>query len=429
LQPTNRIELDQNRVKFATWQQEQQNKDIPGIRLHLGSGHLKFKNYINVDMFTKEADLKADVRNLPFESNSISEITCHHLLEHFGIRETWPILQYWYSLLKPGGTISISVPDMELCFQSFLEGPESERWSRLIYNVYGDETDADIPKERTSKDVYPFSFANTHKSGFTLGYLIRLLEDAGFKMQDGYNFFWWGNPCLFVEAIKPLEENPPFKSVLEMDVCIGTFTNKITYIRDLWKSCQKFIPQIPFITRYNRGDIVTGMTLLREDFLKTGKRYFVFLDDDIQFLNSDTIKNALEYLISGKFAGITIYSTFELSALTELYNPDRLELVERPAKWMTGYFCMIDKLKAGDVIPDSALPDGNTSVDTSYSVAIRAKGYDIGISPSYVYHVKKQVWAKQDIIEITNKYLINKWGQFYFDWAIYDRNVIDSGWQ
>jgi hypothetical protein len=255
-----------------------------------------------------------------------------------------------------------------------------------------------------------------------------MLEDIGFRMIDVYHYWWYGCPMIFIYAVKP-EPNPPIKSILEKDVALGVFTNKTAFLPALWASVYKQFPQIPFITRIQRGMINEGMRLLREDFLKSKIRYWVFLDDDIVFLHPDTIKNALEYMIAEKFACMSVFSTFEPSALGEPYNPNKLGLEKRETRWATGYFICVDSWKVGHILPDMNLPDGNTSVDTSYSVSIVANGYNIGISPDYVYHVKKQVWAKPDIIDITNKYLMNKWGEFYYSIAKYDYNVIDEHWR
>ena len=63
------------------------------------------------------------------------------------------------------------------------------------------------------------------------------------------------------------------------------------------------------------------------------------------------------------------------------YEPWRRELLEqgvieeRDAGWMTGYFMLVDRDQVGDIGPDMNLPDPCTAIDTSYSVAIRARGY------------------------------------------------------
>lgn len=261
-----------------------------------------------------------------------------------------------------------------------------------------------------------------------MGYFVRMLETIGFRMIKAFNYDAYGSASLFVYAMKP-QHLKSLGSILEQDCVMGTFTHHTTYIEDEWASANKYLPHIPFITRFHRGGINKGMSMLREDFIKTKKRFWIFLDDDIQFLNSDVVKNALEMLIADKYACMSVFSTFEKSSLSEAYDLSKLGIERRSTKWATGYFIMVDSWKVGNILPDMNLPYPNQSVDTSYSAEIRKAGWAIGISPDYVYHVKKNTLYYTHVIDETNAYLINKWGQFYYDVATYDHNVLDFGWR
>jgi hypothetical protein len=415
VQSIDKNEMARNREKLMAWQREHWfRKEDNILRLHLGSGHLYLNGYKNVDPYTIEADYKEDMRELPsFKSNTVNEIVSHHALEHIPQRDVFPTLQKWYDLLVPGGTLEIGMPDVELCMQTFLEASEKEKWDFDIFTLYGWQ----MEDSDTS-----FSLGQTHMAGFSLGRFVRMLEDIGFRMLEAYNYDGMGTPSLFIYAIKPVAfENRG--TILEQDTAIGTFTNKATCIVDLWKSVNKYIPHIKFMTRFNRGGINLGMSLLREDFVASGKRYWCFLDDDIQFLNSDIIKNALELLVKEKYGAVTVYSTFNTDVFSKPY--DASKLISRSAKWAVGYFIMVDSHKVGNILPDMNLPDPNTSIDTSYSVDIRMAGYDIGMSSDYVYHLFKEVKSNPMVIDITNKYLMNKYGQFYYDWCQYPENVIE----
>lgn len=418
----------ENRNKLIFWQNQQWNRDTDGIRLHLGSGKVHLDKYINVDLYSNEADKKEDIRYLPsFKPNSVTEIVAHHVLEHIPIRDVFLSLQRWYEILAPNGTLEIGLPDFEIEAQLFLEASEKDRWEKHIWKIFGGQTEDpkfSMAGESTPYEYFEYADGQTHRGGFSLGFMIRMLEDIGFKMIDAYNYDAFGSASLFVYCFKP-EPNPSFKSVLEQDCVIGTFTNKITYIRNEWKSAQKFIPQIPFITRYQRGDIVTGMTLLREDFLKTKKRYFCFLDDDVQFLNPNIIKNALEVLVSNKAGIVSTYSTFNPIALSEPYGGRDNGLVSRKHRWATGYFILCDGWRVGDILPDLSLPWKNQSVDTSYSCSALANGFEIFINKDYMYHQCKNTKYFSNVINDTNAYLLNKWGNFYFSNIIYDGNVIE----
>jgi hypothetical protein len=265
-------------------------------------------------------------------------------------------------------------------------------------------------------------------SGLLFGDFVRMVEDTGFRMiHTSYDY---KNPETFslpIRIMKPTDSTPS-EYAFENDVAIGTFTNKTTCIVDLWKSALQYLPKVQFVTRFNDGPINTGMFLLREDFIKTGKRFWVFLDDDIQFLNSEIVRNAISVLLRTKSGAVSVYSTFSKDALSENYNSTNPTLEVRPVGWAVGYFIMIDSWRVGEVLPDMALPYPNQSIDTSYSIEIMKAGYNIYISNDYVYHTYKDTKVFKNVIDETNAYLHSKWGQFYFNHVKYDYNVIDKFW-
>ena len=112
------------------------------------------------------------------------------------------------------------------------------------------------------------------------------------------------------------------------------------------------------------------------------------------------------------------------------YEPWRRELLEqgiieeRDAGWMTGYFMLVDRDQVGDIGPDMNLPDPCTAIDTSYSVAIRARGLRLGLVPHVCYHTKKEVWANKEVIHRVERYLLAKWGMFYWDCVQYTGCVL-----
>jgi hypothetical protein len=428
VQPIDYDTLWSNRNKLIAWQEQQHNRKADGIRLHLGSGHVRMPGYINVDPYTEESDSKEDMSHLSYPPNSVAEIVCHHAIEHIPVREVWKTLNHWYNILAPGGTIEIGTPDLELCCQEFVETDEQTRWNKSIWYLHGGQTSDPnfeiVSKTYGVRDNLPYSLAQTHMNGFSIGYFVRMLEEIGFRIIDAYNYDANGcAPSIFVYAEKFIR---PLGNILERDCVMGTFANKSTYIKDLWDSSHKYLPEIQFITRFTRHGITTGMTLLREDFIKTGKRFWCFMDDDIQFLHKDTMRNALERMVAGKYACMSVYSSFDPKVLTEPYDINRYPVVQtRSHKWATGYFILVDSEKVGNILPDMNLPYPNQSVDTSYSVSIRAAGHYIGISADYVYHVRKNTLYYKHVIDGTNDYLKKKWGDFYYHWASYDGNVIE----
>jgi len=82
--------------------------------------------------------------------------------------------------------------------------------------------------------------------------------------------------------------------VLEQDVIMGTFTHREKYLPSLCKSIREHLPHISFMLQVANLPINQNFNALREKFKQSGKRFWLFLDDDIQFLFPDTIKIALE---------------------------------------------------------------------------------------------------------------------------------------
>jgi hypothetical protein len=346
--------LAENRNKLVSWQNQQWNRNADGIRLHLGSGKVHLDKYINIDLYSDTADLKEDIRYLPsFKPNTVKEIVAHHVLEHLPLRDSYPTLKRFYEVLEPNGTIELGLPDFELSAQFFLESSENDKWKQNIYKIFGGQTEDPgfkMDGESEPTEYFEFQEGQVHRAGFSLGYFVRMVENIGFRMIRCFWYDAYGSPSFFVYAYKP--EPPVYKSILEKDVALGVFTNKCLYLSNLWESVNKFLPQIPFFTRIQRGPINIGMKLLQEDFRKSKKRFHIYLDDDIAFINTDIIKNALEYLVSEKHGCVSVYSDFDNKCLITPYNPKERKLESRPHRWATGYFICVDNLRLSDVEPD-----------------------------------------------------------------------------
>ena len=426
MQPINYQELYEGREKLIKWQKETwYNGETSGLCLHLGSGHDNILGYVNVDPYVEESDSKDDMRYLPsFKENSVTKIISNHSLEHLPIRDVYKSFQRWLEILIPGGTVEIAMPDIELLCQMFLECSEKEKYSRRIFEIYGSQTE-EAPcwtqKEWSPKDGYPHSEGQMHKSGFSLGEIVRLLEDAGFRMIDAYPYDGWSTGCLYVRAMKP-PETDIIPTVLEKDCVIGVFSHHTKYLPALWASANKFLPHIKFMTRIRKDYINANMNQMRTDFMESGKRYQIYLDHDIQFLNSTIIRDALTTMVNNKAACITTYMTYNPDALTREYKTDGLTSHWQP--WCVGYFTGIDT-KLINPIPDLQLAHPNTAIDISTSMTIRKAGYDIFVDKNYVYHLQKYVPHDVEADRITQEYIKKKWGSFYTDCIVPINVVID----
>ncbi len=105
------------------------------VKINLGSGQRPFgEGWLNLDIRKQEypVDIIADAKFLPmFEDNSVDVLVAHHLFEHIGLNDQEEYLSEWYRVLKPGGKLLISVPDLREIDRAWLEG----KISTFIHNV------------------------------------------------------------------------------------------------------------------------------------------------------------------------------------------------------------------------------------------------------------------------------------------------------
>ena len=88
------------------------------MKLHLGCGKRIIPGFVHIDAIDyPHVDHVATIDNLSFiQDNSVDVIYNCHVLEHFKRRDVGRVLQEWLRVLKPGGTLRISVPDFaKLC--------------------------------------------------------------------------------------------------------------------------------------------------------------------------------------------------------------------------------------------------------------------------------------------------------------------------
>ncbi len=134
------------------------------VNIHLGCGRVDHPAFINVDVapFAHIHHTHAVERLPMFQNETANLIYVCHCLEHVSFLDTAAVLQEWKRVLKPGGTLRISVPDFDCIL--------------AIYEAFNHDIAA-IEKTLMGGQNYP---ANFHKAVFNRAHLSRLLEAAGF---------------------------------------------------------------------------------------------------------------------------------------------------------------------------------------------------------------------------------------------------------
>jgi len=120
-------------------------------------------DWIRVDPYVKEADIRKPAWDLPFGDNSIDEIHSSHVLEHLYKEQVVLTLKEWFRVLKVGGKLTIFVPDLEWCCNWWLNH-QTNKWDMDI--IYGGQSRK----------------GEAHHTGFNRQIMIDYLHEVGIKV-------------------------------------------------------------------------------------------------------------------------------------------------------------------------------------------------------------------------------------------------------
>ena len=200
------------------------------VRVNLGCGINILKGFINVDKFITEEELKegvrtregvwknaifpegaeflqADMVDLPFEDNSVDYVECLEALEHVQYKDVEKAVMEMYRILKPGGELALSVPDMDDMTHVWQEQIATRDWDPyaffgLVQQFYGNQ-------------IHKGEF---HTAAFNENYLRGMLNAIGFDEDK-----------IEIDARKHNEKVPTFKGARwdpDMVLIIGMLTVK-----------------------------------------------------------------------------------------------------------------------------------------------------------------------------------------------------------
>jgi SAM-dependent methyltransferase len=145
------------------------------LRLHLGCGAMYLDGYVNIDAFpVPNADRQPDrllrVEDLDYAENSVDAIYASHVVEHLSRTELLAALPSWYQALRPGGLLTIEVPDAEAIMRRLLAQRRDEDKDLYYFLLFGTQA----------------AEGEFHKDGWTFTRLARALRAAGFvDLVDG----------------------------------------------------------------------------------------------------------------------------------------------------------------------------------------------------------------------------------------------------
>lgn len=154
------------------------------LNLHIGGQepHPEWK-ILDIEL-RPEVDFVTDAADLgQFADNSVDCIYASHVLEHFyyGINnELLTVLREWYRVLKPGGQIMISVPDLRtLCWLYLQPDLSVDNRYHIMRMMFGGQT-----------NIY-----DVHKVGLDAEVLGIFLRDVGFEQYQQVDEFGLFSDC------------------------------------------------------------------------------------------------------------------------------------------------------------------------------------------------------------------------------------------
>jgi len=167
---------------------EEQKRIVLGeerIRLNIGSDFSQVSGFISVDFNPDVSpDVVADAKDLPmFETDTVDEIYSSHCLEHLTAEDSRVALKEWLRVLKPGGMLTVSVPDLMGIWQLYKHRGTWGEYNMPVTETYVNATvfgasllGEEIPE---MKDMYGGP-GHVHKQIFIEDMLLNRVIEAGF---------------------------------------------------------------------------------------------------------------------------------------------------------------------------------------------------------------------------------------------------------
>ena len=185
------------------------------LKLNLGCASRLIDGYVNIDMDSIEdikkrypnlkikdrcEFLQADVLDLPFDDESVDEVRCDALVEHFSFEEESLFFHEVKRVLKPGGQLNFSTPDFDETIKKWTQAKDD--WKDFF------RSDDQAIKEQHWFGNYSYSTDNKwgyltacifgtqngdgqfHKNAYTEKKVIAMCEKLGFTKPKISRFAW-----------------------------------------------------------------------------------------------------------------------------------------------------------------------------------------------------------------------------------------------
>tara|TARA_B110000438_G_C15482275_1_gene507818 strand:- start:66 stop:647 length:582 start_codon:yes stop_codon:yes gene_type:complete len=151
------------------------------IKLHLGCGKRFLKDFIHIDIdYHDHIDYQQDIKSLKiFDDNTVDLIYSCGTFEYFDEFEAPIILKEWNRVLKPQGSIKLSVPDFDSIIKVYHSNGNNIKGEGILGPLFGR---IDITVDNENKIMF-------HKTVYNYQSLSNLLISSNFENISKYDTF------------------------------------------------------------------------------------------------------------------------------------------------------------------------------------------------------------------------------------------------
>lgn len=180
-------------LRYTSWNGgllKKQIKRLPIDSLHVGCGDILLKGWLNIRYERREEYGKIKRANgafylnynllkmWPFENDSIQYIAGSHFIEHLDLNQGIRFLKEAFRVLKKGGVIRLSCPDLNIYARNYIENNQKffeNKWIKEWCTFKNAVTPGEIFIAKA------YDSGGSHKWFYDFDSLKHILETAGFQ--------------------------------------------------------------------------------------------------------------------------------------------------------------------------------------------------------------------------------------------------------
>ena len=167
----------------------------PVRKLQLGAGHNLLSGWLNTDRDPNSGAVHLNAaKRFPLPDGTFDYVFAEHLIEHFPYESGLAMLRECYRVLRPGGRVRISTPNLEriISLQYAPPGGIEQRYVRWLVDGYAPAAES----YRASYAINQVFRGWGHSFLYDRGTLQAALERAGFSGVTSHEFGQSGDPAL-----------------------------------------------------------------------------------------------------------------------------------------------------------------------------------------------------------------------------------------